>query len=150
MGPSRFRGTEWWPGDSLDIQPRTLHKRLAERGFLVSKEPCRETFTVRRSLAGARRSVLHLHAGSLMRREPDQPDQPPGGEAEHQDSEPGSWSGSRSGPDTNLTSNLTTPEAEIPAEVPARPAPGQVGQVSGEEESRDVTDDDTPRDRFEL
>lgn len=62
-------------GDSLGVSPRTLHKRLEERGLLASTEPGRNTRTVRRTLAGARRTVLHVHAGSIMPQETDQTDQ---------------------------------------------------------------------------
>jgi len=50
-------------GDSLPVGKRTLDKRLHEGGWLVSTEQKpRETLTVRRTLGGARRSVLHLRA----------------------------------------------------------------------------------------
>lgn len=45
-------------GEGLNISGRTLHKRLAERGVLRSNEG--ERLTVRRTLGGARRYVLHL------------------------------------------------------------------------------------------
>jgi len=59
-------------GESLAVSPKTLHKRLHEQGFLVSMEKARNTYTIRRTLSGSRRAVLHLHAGSLMPREPAQ------------------------------------------------------------------------------
>jgi hypothetical protein len=62
-------------GDSLPVQARTLHKRLKERGLLASTDPGREVLTVRRTLEGRRRNVLHLRADTLSQ-EPDQPDQP--------------------------------------------------------------------------
>ena len=51
-------------GESLGISGRTLVKRLDERGLLVSKDNGR--LTVRRSLQGRRRQVLHLSRESLV------------------------------------------------------------------------------------
>jgi hypothetical protein len=69
-------------GDSLPISPRTLRKRLQERGLLLSTDSDREVLTVRRTLQGKRRNVLHLMADFLFAQEdplsaqePDQPDQ---------------------------------------------------------------------------
>jgi hypothetical protein len=70
-------------GDTLAVTPRTLHKRLKERGLLASTEASlRETLTVRRTLGGHRRAVLHVRkdvfiAGLSTHKEPDQPDQTP-------------------------------------------------------------------------
>jgi hypothetical protein len=52
-------------GDPLSVQPKTLHRRLQEAGFLLSIEEARHRLTVRRTLGGARRSVLHLSASVL-------------------------------------------------------------------------------------
>ena len=50
-------------GDSLPVGKRTLHKRLHERGWLMSTEQgSRGTLTVRPTLAGIRRKALHLRA----------------------------------------------------------------------------------------
>lgn len=57
-------------GESLAIQSRTLHKRLRERGLLATTEVGRKTLTVRRTLDGQRRAVLHLHAISLATGKP--------------------------------------------------------------------------------
>lgn len=53
-------------GESLAIAGTTLRKRLNERGLLRSTEQTRGHLTVRRSLDGVRRAVLHLHSRSLM------------------------------------------------------------------------------------
>src|SRR5262249_30562203 len=53
-------------------------RRLHQRGLLVSTGAEREVLTVRRTLEGKRREVLHLHSASLSCPEPDQPDQSPG------------------------------------------------------------------------
>jgi hypothetical protein len=51
-------------GDGQAVRPTTLRKRLKERGLLASTESGRST-SVRKSLAGAMRSVLHLRAAAL-------------------------------------------------------------------------------------
>ncbi len=51
-------------GEGVGVNPKTLSKRLDEKGLLRSKEPRRNT--VRKDLAGARRNVLHLHKDSLI------------------------------------------------------------------------------------
>ena len=63
-------------GDSFGIGPTTLHKRLKERGYLASTDTARETITVRRVLAGATRTVLHVRRNLLVEK-PDIPDIPP-------------------------------------------------------------------------
>jgi hypothetical protein len=59
-------------GEALSVPPRTLHRRLKERGLLASWDTRRQRNTVRRTLEGVRdRDVLHLRADALF---------PPGGE----------------------------------------------------------------------
>ncbi len=53
-------------GDPLAILPRTLHKRLAERGLLLSQDESRGRHVVRVTLEGKRREVLHLDVGTLL------------------------------------------------------------------------------------
>jgi hypothetical protein len=62
-------------GDNLAITGHTLHKRLNEQGLLASTEPVRGTLTARRTLAGGRKSVLHLRTVALLPQEADQVDQ---------------------------------------------------------------------------
>jgi hypothetical protein len=54
-------------GESLAVSPRTLNKRLHERGLLAAVEAQggRTRFAVRRTLEGQRREVLCLRADSL-------------------------------------------------------------------------------------
>lgn len=53
-------------GAALPISPRTLSKRLKERGLLASWDAARQRTTVRRTLEGvAKREVLHLRPGAL-------------------------------------------------------------------------------------
>jgi hypothetical protein len=62
-------------GDGLSVAPRTLRKRLHERGLLASVDAEREVLTIRKTLEGKRREVMHLHIVSLSAEKPDQPDQ---------------------------------------------------------------------------
>jgi hypothetical protein len=52
-------------GDPLAVQPKTLHRRLAQAGILLSVDEGRNHLAVRRTLGGARRYVLHLSASVL-------------------------------------------------------------------------------------
>lgn len=53
-------------GDAMGIGPRTLTKRLQQRGMLASIDEARGRLTVRKTLQGTRREVLHLKAGSVV------------------------------------------------------------------------------------
>jgi hypothetical protein len=53
-------------GTSIPIKQRTLWKRMAEQGLLASRDPARGTNTVRRTIEGMRRDVLHLRAHALV------------------------------------------------------------------------------------
>lgn len=62
-------------GDALVVSSRTLRKRLAEKGLLLSQDVARETLTVRRRLEGRERKVIHLPASALCGApETDKPD----------------------------------------------------------------------------
>lgn len=61
--------------DSLVVSPRTLWKRLHEKGHVAETEGSRETYMVRKTLDGRRTGVLPIYRGSLFQK-PDQPDQP--------------------------------------------------------------------------
>jgi hypothetical protein len=54
-------------GDGLPVQPRTLHRRLHERGLLltIERHGGKTRYAVRRTLEGRRRDVLHLHPDAL-------------------------------------------------------------------------------------
>ena len=52
-------------GTSVPIKQRTLWKRLAEQGHLVSRDRARGTNTVRRTIGGRRLEVIHLKASTL-------------------------------------------------------------------------------------
>jgi hypothetical protein len=53
-------------GDSIPLTAKTLHKRLHERGLLQAIDQTRRTLTVRRTLEGRRRDVLHLRADAFL------------------------------------------------------------------------------------
>jgi hypothetical protein len=53
-------------GEHLSIAARTLWKRMNERGMLKSREESRERLTVRRTLEGSRKEVLHVSASIML------------------------------------------------------------------------------------
>ena len=55
-------------GTPITIGSQTLRKRLHEAGMLKSIDEARETLTVRRTLRGAVRNVLHLNADAVAER----------------------------------------------------------------------------------
>jgi hypothetical protein len=59
-------------GDGINIGAKTLSKRLRERGKLVSVDATRGTNTVRRTLIGKRRDVLHVNVSDVWAQKPDQ------------------------------------------------------------------------------
>ena len=60
-------------GDGLPVSPRTLHRRLKERGLLATWDEVRQRNTVRRTLEGVKREVLHLRADALSPAQPSTP-----------------------------------------------------------------------------
>jgi hypothetical protein len=52
-------------GSLIGVTPKTLAKRLHERGFLTSTEQAHGELRVRRTLEGRRRRVLHLTVSSI-------------------------------------------------------------------------------------
>ncbi len=97
-------------GDSLAVTGRTLRKRLRERGLLLSTDEARQVLTVRKTLEGKRREVLHISVDffSLHTEKPNQPDH--GNQKAHEQAEstPPLWSGSCSPPDQHPNRNPTT------------------------------------------
>ena len=55
-------------GEGISVQPRTLHKRMDEKGLLLSKE--KERLQVKVTLEGKRRRVLHIHIDTLLSQKP--------------------------------------------------------------------------------
>jgi hypothetical protein len=55
------------PGqEPIHVSERTLHQRLQERNLLVAADTGRGTSTIRKSLNGVRRQVLHLKATTVL------------------------------------------------------------------------------------
>ena len=83
-------------GDALVVSGQTLRKRLHERGLLISTDKKRQVLTVRRTLTGSRREVLHVLANflSIYADQPDQPDHEPDRAYTYAGSAPSLWSGS--------------------------------------------------------
>jgi len=53
-------------GHELGIDKSTLARQLDERGLLVTRDHTRQRTTVRRTLAGAQRTVWHVRASSIL------------------------------------------------------------------------------------
>jgi hypothetical protein len=53
-------------GEVLTVGEHTLKKRLHEKGFLASVDASRETLTVRRSIGGTSKSVLHFLRSTIL------------------------------------------------------------------------------------
>ncbi len=68
-------------GDGLAITGQVLTKRLHERGLLASTDQTRETLTVRRTLEGQQRRVLHFAAATIVPAATAEPDETTGEEA---------------------------------------------------------------------
>jgi len=94
-------------GEPLVVTGRTLSKRLHERGLLLStgrEREGRETLTVRHTLEGYRKGVLHMASNflSIPSAKPDQPDHDDGKSHTHADKVPPLWSGREREPDQKL------------------------------------------------
>ena len=53
-------------GEVLPISEQTLRKRLHEKGLLASIDKTRDMLTVRRTLGGAMKSVLHFRRNTIL------------------------------------------------------------------------------------
>jgi hypothetical protein len=136
--------------DNIPIMARTLHKRLDEKGILLTKE--RNRLTVRITLEATRKRVLHVHTDSLLSQKVDQVDQPghdPDYSAKNEDSGP--LSRSTSGPDGYKSGPDNGPEN--PANEIKNDGGGPVGPVgpllNTKESQNIVTPDDLPPNRRE-
>jgi len=63
-------------GDAVNVSVTTLKRRLKEQDLLATVDQARETITIRRTLEGAQRHVLHLEAALLRPSPSNQPDKP--------------------------------------------------------------------------
>jgi hypothetical protein len=116
-------------GDEIGVSQRTLHKRLRDRGLLVTTDSRRGTLTPRRTIGGVRRAVLHLSA-HVISPEPAQPDQP--AQIPLDVAETGAGRGQDMVRFGDEPDHETCPE---PSAKPGSPGPpgqdGQIGQVAG-------------------
>jgi hypothetical protein len=53
-------------GEALTVSEQTLKKRLREKGLLASVDEARQTLTVRRSISGSSKSVLHFLRSTIL------------------------------------------------------------------------------------
>lgn len=128
-------------GDGLPIAPRTLHKRLHEKGLLASTETGRNTLTVRRVLAGSRRVVLHVRAQVVMPAGTDQ--------TAHDDARASAdaTDGQNRGQFATEPPARTAPlnRLETSAVGPIEPAPSSVGSLGSCGDGRDSSSTATPK-----
>jgi hypothetical protein len=128
-------------GDGLPVSPRTLWRRLDERGLLASRDAARQRYTVRRRLEGhERREVLNLLANALStcgQPSPPSPDGPPPGQ-------------NRDGAGDGLGDGCALDSPDRPQDSTVRPRPdgagdGGDGQIRAE--SPPASEISTPRQR---
>jgi hypothetical protein len=63
-------------GESLTVSSDTLRRRLSEKGLLVSCDKSRQKLTIRKTLGGTRRNVLHLSAAAFTSPNKNRPNRP--------------------------------------------------------------------------
>jgi hypothetical protein len=140
-------------GDSLPVTPHTLRKRLREKGLLVSVDERRKKLTVRKTLQGTRRDVLHLKVSAIPPTNTTGPIGPESQEA--QENGPISWAGARAGngqvngePAHNMTTAGTS--GQSPAAV--GPEMGQLGRSGTGDHNRldGITNPSSPSDWDEV
>jgi hypothetical protein len=61
--------------EALSISEQTLRRRLRDRGLLASVDQTRETLTIRRSIGGSSKDVLHLRRTTLLAEDPEEEDE---------------------------------------------------------------------------
>ena len=61
-------------GEQLAVGEQTLKKRLHEKGLLASVDEKRQTLTVRRTIAGSSKPVLHFLRSTVLPEAPDEED----------------------------------------------------------------------------
>jgi hypothetical protein len=88
-------------GEPLAVSEIALKKRLREKGLLASIDVTRQTLTVRRTLQGANRSVLHLQAAALI------------DDVGFQPADVGSMSGFSEAPDNESANGANTLEGNV-------------------------------------
>lgn len=63
-------------GDAFAIFEPTLKKRLREKGLLASTDTKRQTLTVRRTIGGSQKDVLHFSRLTILPELPDAQEEP--------------------------------------------------------------------------
>jgi hypothetical protein len=112
----------------VTINLATLRKRLHERGLLATTElESRQTMTVRRTIEGQRRAVLHVIHGFL---EPDHGESISNAGTDHANVPSDEEGSAGSGSESRLTNPSTTGD---PGRETKEGVTGQVGQVKKEE-----------------
>jgi hypothetical protein len=131
-------------GESLPITPHTLRRRLKEKGFLLSRDERRKKLTVRKTLPGTRREVLHLALSATPPSNTTGPNGPQ--DQELPENGPISWAGNgqtNGGPAHKMATAGTSgqlPEAVGPHMGPlGRLDTGESG-TAGEHKSEELTD----------
>ena len=100
-------------GDPINVSPRTLHKRLRDRGLLASTENKRGTMTVRKMIAGRRQTLLHFNSVTVMPTQTAQTAQTARDDDDHEEDE--SDSGQFAG---QFTPTATTETAQSNCPIP--------------------------------
>ena len=99
-------------GDRLNLTPQTLRKRLKEQGVLASSDGPRRMLTIRRTLDGTRREVLHLPRAALSSPS-ESPAQQGVGTGQH-----GRWSANGDGRVGTWSASATSKTGHLPAAIP--------------------------------
>lgn len=88
-------------GEPLAVSEFALNKRLKEKGLLASVDTRRETLTVRRTILGVNRKVLHLRATALS------------GDVGFRSEDVGRMSGSEDEPDNDLPNSINSLRSNV-------------------------------------
>jgi hypothetical protein len=124
-------------GDALAVSPRTLWRRLKERGLLASSDAKRERNTIRRLLGGVKdREVIHLHAPVLSAEQPSAPSASMNGKPETLAS-PDVVGGRSDSPATQPSAATVRQTAQQPREMPFG---GRFGRLATGREGPAATD----------
>ena len=59
-------------GEVLPVSESTLKRRLRDKGLLASTDAKRQTLTIRRTISGSSKDVLHFCRSTLLPEEPDE------------------------------------------------------------------------------
>lgn len=122
-------------GEGISVGATTLHKRLRQGGHLASVDAQRGKLTVRRTLGGARRRVLHLRVSSVLAPEGAQSAQwihDPAPRPGNADVAPESWADSSEGakkPAHGIGPQDTESAHKEPASHPQETASGPNGPI---------------------